>query len=473
MSEEVIAPKEKKALPKGKLIVIAVLVVVIAVAAVIGVMVYKSHNSPAAQLERAEAAGDKDAAQQLIDQYGDEIKGNADVVEIYNTTIEELERSFLAETIDYSAAIAELDRIQALDITGTLENLTKVRSSIESLNNSRIAFRTAESFFSSENYAEAIDQYKKVIETDPNFAAAAAKIESCYNNYRSNVLAEAESMVTAGSYESAIGLLESALSVLPNDATIQEKIILYTSKLSELEISDALTNAATYAEAGDYASAIRAIESQYKANPNNYQLSTRYGEYTQAYEQQVLAAADTLAAERKYDEAIDQIKSAQSLLPDSQPLKDKIAALESSKPTPLSNLGPINGGWDWNDGTPEDPFGNNYSGSINFTIQSNHNWGSDPSTISAEYRLDGKYTTLTGKLIPYTSIHENSTYKILVYTDDGSNNYQLVYTSPDIGRKTDAYAFEAPITAAKYVKINIVLGDEAAAIVTDLQLWPK
>lgn len=468
MSEEVIASAQKPS--KGKLIVIAVLAIAVIAAAIAGVVFFKNYNSPEAQLERAEAAGDDAAIDVIIEQYGSEITDSEDVASIYNTKIEEVDRSFLAETIDYSAAIAELDRIQAKGITGTLENLTKVRGNIEALNNSRIAFKTAESFFGTENYPEAIGQYKKVIEADPNFAAATAKIDACYNNYRSKVLAEAEAMVTAGSYESAIGMLESALTVLPNDATIQEKIILYKSKLSELAISDALANAAVYAEAGDYASAIRAIESQHKANPDNYQLTTRYGEYTKAYEDQVLAAVDTLAAERKYDEAIEQIKSAQAVLAESQTLKDKIAVLESSKPTPLSNLGAINGGFDWDDSPPEDPFGNTYTG-IWYT---NHDgWSSDTRTVSAEYRIDSKYAVLSGVLAPYISIGENSTFKIQVYTDDGSNTYTLVYTSPEIGRKTDAYTFEAPIAGAKYVKISIILGDEAAGILADLQLWPK
>lgn len=469
MSEEVNASPEKK-LSKGKLIALAIVAVVVVVAIVVGVSFYKSYTAPKAQLERAEAAGDQTAIDEIFEKYGEEITADADVAEIYNTKITEVDRSFLAETIDYSAAIAELDRIQAKGITGTVENLAKVRTSIEALNNSRIAFKTAESFFGTENYPEAIGQYKKVIENDPNFAAAAAKIEACYNNYRQKVLAEAESMVSAGSYESAIGMLESALTVLPNDATVQEKIILYKSKLSELAISDALANAAAYAEAGDYAGAIRAIEAQYKSNPDDYQLKTRYGEYTAAYEAQLLAAADTLSAERKYDEAIEQIKSAQSLLPDSQALKDKITALEASKPTPLSNLGAINGGFDWNDGTPEDPFGNTYTGAW----YTNHDkWESGTRTVSAEYRIDGKYAVLSGVLAPYTSIHENATFKVQVYTDDGSNTYTLVYTSPDIGRKTDAYYFEAPIAGAKYVKISMILGDEAAGVIADMQLWPK
>lgn len=472
MTEEVIAPKEKKKLSKGKIIAILVLVVVLAAAATAGVLYMKWYNSPEQQYQRALDSGNDAEVEEIINEY-EELRNSDTVADTLNTKLEELQRSFLEETIEYSAAVAELDRIQNQGVTGTLENLTKVRSYIEALNASRVAYKTAESFFNSENYAEAIDQYKKVIEDDPNYSDAAAKIEACYNKYRDKALADAEALTVSGSYESAIGLLESALTVLPNDAKIQEKIILYTSKLSEMEISDALANAKTYADAGDYANAIRAIAAHYAENPNNYQLSTRYGEYTKAYEDQVIAAVDTLAASRKYDEAIEQVKSAQTLLPDSQVLKDKITALESSKPTALSSMTPINGGWEWNKGTPEDPFGNNYSGSVNFAILLSEDYWGDPISFEAEYRVDSKYTTVTGYMVPYTSIGEDSTYKVMIYTDDGSDNFQLVYTSPDIGRKTDSTPFEANIAGAKYVKIVVACQHRGNAILTDLQLWPK
>lgn len=472
MSEEVITSSEQKP-AKSKRIVIAVLAVAIVAAVVAGVIFYKSYTAPTAQFQRAEAAGDNAGVDILLKKYGEELTDNVDVANTYNTKIEEVDRSFLAETIDYSAAIAELDRIQAKGITGTLENLTKVRGNIEALNNSRIAFKTAESFFGTENYPEAIGQYKKVIEADPNFATATARIEACYNNYRSKVLAEAEAMAAAGSYESAIGILESALTVLPNDATIQEQIILYKSKLSELAISDALANAATLAAGGDYAGAIRAIESQYRANPENYQLATRYSEYTADYEMQVLTTADTLAAERKYDEAIDQIKSALPLLSDSQPLKDKLAALEASKPIPVTSLNPVNGGFPWNEGTPEDPFGNTYSGSINFAILVSEDYWGYPMTFEAEYRVDSKYSLITGNMIPFTRIDEHATYQVKIYVDPGDENLQLFYTSPVIGRKTDPTPFEVNISGAKYVKIVVETQHKGSAILTDLQLWPK
>lgn len=473
MNEELVAPKEKKRISKGKIILILILVVILAAAATAGVLFLKYYNSPAAQVERAEAAGDTKLVDELFEEYAEVLATDPDTATLYSNKLDELQRSFLEGTVEYDDAIEELNRIQTTAIPGLLEKISTVRSFVSGLNNSRTEYDTAEGLFNSENYPAAIEHYKLVIEDDPNYADAKAKISTCHDNYRTKMLADAEAQAAAGSYTTAITILESALNVLPNDSAITTQINFYKTQKLEGEINDALAEGSDYAATGDYANAIRAIKDHYAANPTNATLSTRYAEYTAAYEAQVLTAADTLAAERKYSEAIDMVEAAQSLLPNSQALKDKITALEASKPMPLSNLGAINGGFEWNDGAPEDPFGNNYSGRVNFAWYTNHSWDSDTRTVSAEYRIDGKYAVLSGVLAPYISIGENSTFKIQVYTDDGSNTYTLVYTSPEIGRKTDAYPFEAPIGGAKYVKISIILGDEAAGIMADMQLWPN
>lgn len=465
-------PEEKKTLPKRKIILISV-VAVILVVAVIAVSSYLSwYNSPEQQALRFATVEDFSALQEVVDT-DDAVRDSATLADTLVRHLEELKRSYLEETIEYAAACAEIENVRKLNVTGVLETLNEVESFVEVLNASRTCFATGESFFGNEHYAEAITQYQQVIEDDPNYSTAQTRIDSCITKYRENALSEAAALTADGSYAEAISLLESALSVLPNDSKIKEQIILYEADLSAKSKSDALASAKTYADAGDYANAIRAVSALLASTPNDYQLTNAYNDYCSAYENQVITAADTLAAERKYSEAIEQIKSAQKLLPDSQILKDKIAALEASKPVSLAELGAINGGWTWNDGTPVDPFGNDYSGT-SFSIHSNHrDWNTDSKTVSAEYRLYGKYNLLTFTLAPYTSISEHGSWYVQVYTDDGTNNYVLVYTSPEITRKTDAATYEAVITGAEYVKICIVLGDEAAAIVADVQAWPN
>ena len=122
MTEEVIAPKEKKKLSKGKLIAIAILVVAIAAAAVAGVLYMKWYNSPDQQYQRALESGDEAKVEEVLNE-NEELRNSATVADTLNDKLDTLQRSFLEETIEYSAAVSELDRIQKQGVTGTQEKL--------------------------------------------------------------------------------------------------------------------------------------------------------------------------------------------------------------------------------------------------------------------------------------------------------------------------------------------------------------
>lgn len=163
--------------------------------------------------------------------------------------------------------------------------------------------------------------------------------------------------------------------------------------------------------------------------------------------------------------------------------KNKSVELEEKQPVSLSTLTPINIGNDWNSelipewnkGTPTDPFGNSYADAINFIIFSG---GTNDYVTEhyAEYRLHGKFSTITGTLVSHENIPELGHSNIKVYADD-----KLVYTSQLIERKTDPQDFSVDVGGADYVKIVIVVdkGDEIGAhntpknclIMMDVQLW--
>lgn len=163
--------------------------------------------------------------------------------------------------------------------------------------------------------------------------------------------------------------------------------------------------------------------------------------------------------------------------------KNKSVELEEKQPVSLSTLTPINIGNDWNSelipewnkGTPTDPFGNSYADAINFIIFPG---GTNDYVTEhyAEYRLHGKFSTITGTLVSHENIPELGHSNIKVYADD-----KLVYTSQLIERKTDPQDFSVDVGGADYVKIVIVVdkGDEIGAhntpknclIMMDVQLW--
>ncbi len=117
---------------------------------------------------------------------------------------------------------------------------------------------------------------------------------------------------------------------------------------------------------------------------------------------------------------------------------------------PLNKLTPINGGWEWNNGNPQDPFGNDYSSPINYAVlRLYHN----NKMMSAEYFTDGQYSSISGLIVPHSSFGENdAAVYVQIYEDS-----ELLYTSKEIVRKTDPFAINVNINSAKYLKIVVAI----------------
>lgn len=101
-------------------------------------------------------------------------------------------------------------------------------------------------------------------------------------------------------------------------------------------------------------------------------------------------------------------------------------------------------GFEWNKKAPEDPFGNDYSLDCNYAVF-------DYSTKNAEYRANGKYSTLSFRVAPYKDADaDEDDYGWVQIFADG----ELVCTSPKITKRTDAVTVEANIEGADCVKIR-------------------
>ena len=204
-------------------------------------------------------------------------------------------------------------------------------------------------------------------------------------------------------------------------------------------------------------------------------LSAKAEEYEQTYVYYVLEYVDELMSVRDYSSATGAINDALKDFPDNTDLSDKLADIESKKPVSLASLDALNHEknnmtmLDWNTDAPVDPFGNDYSSSINYQIYKQTSYYN--SYCWSEYRIYGDYKEISGKLSPYTSIGQNSTIYFQIFADDN-----LVYTSPIIDRKTDQFSFLVDISGAEYIKIQVCGGsnnDRGALIISDVLLWPN
>lgn len=294
---------------------------------------------------------------------------------------------------------------------------------------------------------------------------------------KETILANAKKLADNGDYASAMEIIEKAQKTNSSDED-------YKKAYASYQKSYALNQAKTYADDSDYANAVTTIEEAKKNNSSDADLISAYNTYASDYAEQVVKEADGLLEKNNYSGAIEAVKKGLKTVPDNQTLKDKQSAIEKTKPVSLSTLSAFNGGWEWNNLDPTDPFGNDYSSASNYVVFSNEEGGTVTGQegsmeekngyrqVYAEYHTEKKYNRLTMQLAPYSTIGEEKTAFIQVYADD-----ELVYTSPTIAQKTQAFSGEANIAGAEYIKViaNIAWSsyteERGAMILSDAQLW--
>ncbi len=465
--------KEKKKMSKAKKTLIVILVFLILGAAGTGAIMLSHYFSSEQKIVRALEKKDYDGALAVYNENYDDDAGKA-LINTLETRLNQIKDQYYNNEIEYEVANMEVSTIEKMNIADIADTLSSVKDDLAAMNASRTAFNTAQTMFEKADYPGAIENYKKVIEEDSNYETAKSQLSAAVENYRKTELEAAAAFVKDGSYAKAIAELENALKILPDDASLTEQITVYQSENSAHLKEDAIKTAAEYAEKEDYESAIGAIRSAMKDNDADAELTVLMKEYSEKYVAAVTAKVDELTAARNYGEAIAALEAALKVLPDNTALKEKLDTVKANQPALLSSLTPINGGWEWNEGTPTDPFENTYTNAVNYVIFSG-NANSAGKEYYAEYRLYGKYKSISGELVPHTDIPEMGTSQISVYADD-----KLVYTSSAIGRKTDLIPFTADIAGADYVKIVVNCKDalsngedDNCLILMNVQLWTE
>lgn len=335
-----------------------------------------------------------------------------------------------------------------------------------------------------------------------------------------NLLVRADELEQDGKIEDAISELEAGTKEYPDSEELKEALSKYQNKLLEQQRTIALEEAAEYAESGDYKKAMKRIEDAIKKYGEGEELALEYANYEELYKKGVIektiseaeeyaededygnayksvskaiddvgedptlsskaseyetlfvsvemAKVEEYLASNSYNAAMKVLEEAKTIVPKNEEIKNKIAEVEDSKPVSITSLDALNGGFDWNEGDPTDPFGNTYSDVSNYAVFSSYSYGDAEGY--AEYRIYGNYTLLTGKISPHTDTFTDARGQIKIYADD-----KLKYTSPMIGRKTDSFDFSVDITDAEYIKIEYELDSYyncyAAIILMDVNLW--
>lgn len=321
----------------------------------------------------------------------------------------------------------------------------------------------AEFLASSADYEGAIAKIEAGLSEYPESSSLQNKVteytDALSAKVKTETLAEAKSLADAGEYESAMSLIKAAQEAYGTSKEYDDAYAAYHKAYS-------LAEAKAYVDNSDYPSAIKLLSDAQKVNANDVELIAAYNSYSDSYTQIVVSNADTLFAERKMDEALAEVEAGLQVLPDSKVLKDKKAELVASKPISITTLKEINNEyWTWNEYDATDTFGNNYADKCNYFVGTNFN------KRSVEYRPNKEYGLLTGIAAPSNGLRDDVSVTLRIYADD-----ELVYTSPVVNRKTEAFRFEVDLTDVEFVKIEIdadfTLSSCFCLIVADVQVWP-
>lgn len=321
--------KPKKPVKKGKVIAILCAVALLIGAAVGGYFAIAWYNSPEQQLLRALKAGQYEQALDIFDEDAS-LKYSENLSDSLKKRIETIKADYIAATIEYANVMMELDIIAEIDIKGLRELITETRDYVEKLNASRTAFSTVEAFFANADYVEAIAQYKQVIQEDSNYATAVSKANEAVSLYRAKVLADAEVYAATGNYTNAITLLQSALTTLPEDAQVTQQISLYEKAQADQILTNALKEAAQYAAAKDYISAMAVLDQYTKENGENGEVTVAWNTYRDAYVDLVVADAAVYGDAGAYTNAIALLNDALKEFPGNSKLTAQVTVYEKA-----------------------------------------------------------------------------------------------------------------------------------------------
>ena len=327
----------------------------------------------------------------------------------------------------------------------------------------------AETLASEEDYEGALAKVNAGLVTYPkseNLKNKSEEYTTALNaKIKATTLAEAATFAEAGDYAAAMALIKNAQDTYGDDLDYQNAYDKYNNEHNSKIKDDVILQADKLAKNGDYLGAYNKINEAISIIGNDSFLLSKSSEYEELYIEKTLDDVDAATNSRNYDDAISVLNNAIKLFPSNNELKEKLTIVKDNQPVSLATLTPINGGWEWNKGTPTDPFGVTHTNVSNFKIL-------DWPDCSAEYRLYGKYSYITGSLVPYKDIINDGYSQMKIYADD-----QLVYTSNPIERKTDLFDFSVDISGADYIRIDLNIDYQyswsSSLILMDVQLWTE
>lgn len=251
-------------------------------------------------------------------------------------------------------------------------------------------------YFERGDYEEAIQTLKEVANNSDSYVDAQKLLAEATDQYRGGIIDTANTYVEKDDYKLAVDILNAGLLVIPEDIELLQMIEEYSSEYAKSVRAKAIADAEAYAAELDYANAIKAIQAAMDEVGANAELDALQEKYLDEYKDFALVRADELFNSEGYEAAVQFLREVQSLPLLDSALSDTIAEYESYKPVSLETLEI----WQHGDFTcgpySHEKLTDNYGNTYKTSYHGSYSGFLNDLTFFNVYKVDGKYTTLSG-----------------------------------------------------------------------------
>ncbi len=337
------------------------------------------------------------------DLYGNYIYENEaanEVIKLLNSLNDDILNGQKTEA-DSEKVIVVIDKVMS-QTNLQIDNYNEIKENIELSVASKAAFLAGVELEELKNYADAIGEYKNVLEADSNYNDAKTAIERCTATLKQTVFDKAKAFVDNNQFIEAISELKSLKDKLPDDDEVVAKISVYEKTYISHTIESASEAFVTPTE--DYTKALEIINSALQHYPNNEELNAKKDYYN-------LFAPVKLASLSQYDE-------------------DDATFLESEKDT---------------------------LGNLHTDVFRTWSWMYDSAYVV--YVLDGNYNKLTFTV--YGTLPSDNNIASVSVRDYSKGDYDLstvMYINETMKRGAFPYEVEIDVTGVKMIRIYVEYG---------------
>lgn len=261
----------KKSIRKRKIIIPLILVLLIGIAAAVGTAYY---NRPVAVMNRAISADDFTTAFEVYTTQLQNKPLEKNTIELLQKYVDSVVSDYESGKLTYEDAMGQINEISNF---GLFDNnvATISESAIISINKKDTLDKyivAGNEALDGDNYLSAISSFEDALEVDSESEEAKNGLTKAQDDYRDDIISQADQAISSREYSTAKDILSSALTNLPGDEILSEKL----NGIDDLEVQNIVDDAYSAADGGDWTGAVEILEDAQENFSANQEIATAY-----------------------------------------------------------------------------------------------------------------------------------------------------------------------------------------------------